>query len=44
MKNQTFGELYLLYAKQHAKADDQTKIHGFLCCGVAILKLEFGKR
>lgn len=40
MKDQTFGELCLLYAKLHAKADDQTKIHVFLCHGVAIIKLE----
>lgn len=40
MKIQPFGELCLLYAKLHAKADDQTKIHVFLCHRVAILKLE----
>lgn len=40
MKNQPFGELCLLYAKLHAKADDQTKNHVFLCHRVAILKLE----
>lgn len=40
MKNQTFGELCLLYAKLHAKAGDQIKLHGFLCCRVAIQNLE----
>lgn len=40
MKIQPFGELCLLYAKLHAKADDRTKIHVFLCHRVAILKLE----